>query len=219
VPVDTQRDELTVHLERALLVGVSLPQRPWHTEDPLEELRGLAATAGAIIAGAVTQKRSRIDPATYIGKGKVAELQEHVESSDADVVIFDNDLSAGQIRNLEKTLNIKVLDRSELILDIFASRARSMEARLQVELAQLEYSLPRLRKMWTHLSRYSGGIGLRGPGETQLETDRRLVDSRIRDLKAASAKCRHARSARSARAARSTPFRWSATPTQARARS
>src|SRR5207237_643075 len=128
-------------------------------------------------------KRTRIDPATYIGKGKVAELQELLTASDADVVIFDNDLSAGQMRNLEKTLNVKVLDRSELILDIFASRARSMEARLQVELAQLEYALPRLRKMWTHLSRYTGGIGLRGPGETQLEEDRRLVDQRIRDLR------------------------------------
>jgi GTPase len=184
VPLDAPRDDLTVHLERAFLVGVALPRRPWQTEDPLEELRGLAETAGAIIAGGVTQKRTRIDPATYIGKGKVAELQQLLTACDADVVVFDNDLSAGQMRNLEKALNVKVLDRSELILDIFASRARSMEARLQVELAQLEYALPRLRKMWTHLSRYSGGIGLRGPGETQLETDRRLVDTRIRDLKA-----------------------------------
>ncbi len=184
MPLDTPRDDLTVHLEKALLVGVSLPERPWNTDDPLEELRGLATTAGAIVAGGLTQKRVRIDPATYIGKGKVEELQEQVTATDADVVIFDNDLAAGQMRNLEKTLNVKVLDRSELILDIFATRARSVEARLQVELAQLEYALPRLRKMWTHLSRYSGGIGLRGPGETQLEVDRRLVDHRIRDLRA-----------------------------------
>src|SRR5262249_25975181 len=122
-------------------------------------------------------------PATYIGRGKLAELQEQAQATDADVIIFDNDLSPGQVRNLEKATSIKVLDRSELILDIFATRARSVEARLQVELAQLEYSLPRLRQMWTHLSRITGGIGLRGPGETQLEEDRRLVDQRIRDLR------------------------------------
>src|SRR5262249_10286899 len=107
-----------------------------------------------------------------------------VKETGADVVIFDNDLTPGQVRNLEKATGVKVLDRSELILDIFATRARSVEARLQVELAQLEYALPRLRRMWTHLSRYSGGSGLRGPGETQLEEDRRLVALRIRDLKA-----------------------------------
>src|SRR5262249_45358443 len=106
------------------------------------------------------------------------------QAADADVIIFDNDLSPGQVRSLEKATNIKVLDRSELILDIFATRARSMEARLQVELAQLEYSLPRLRQMWSHLGRITGGIRTRGPGETQLEEDRRLVDQRVRDLKA-----------------------------------
>jgi GTP-binding protein HflX len=184
VPLDTAREDLTVHLERAFLVGVSLPDRPWLSEDPLEELRGLAETAGAIIVGEMTQKRQHIVPATYIGKGKVEELKLQAEAADADVIIFDNDLAAGQMRNLEKATGLKVLDRSELILDIFATRARSVEARLQVELAQLEYALPRLRKMWTHLSRYSGGIGLRGPGETQLEVDRRLVDQRIRDLRA-----------------------------------
>ena len=125
----------------------------------------------------------RLVPGTYIGKGKLEELKECVQADDADVVIFDNDLSPSQGRNLEKAIEVKVLDRSELILDIFATRARSVEAKLQVELAQLEYSLPRLRKMWTHLSRYTGGIGLRGPGETQLEEDRRLVAVRIRDLK------------------------------------
>lgn len=129
------------------------------------------------------QHRVDINPATYIGKGKLAELQQQVKCLDADVIIFDNDLSPAQVRNLEKATNVKVIDRSELILDIFATRARSVEARLQVELAQLEYSLPRLRKMWTHLSRYRGGIGLRGPGETQLEEDRRLVGQRIRDLR------------------------------------
>ena len=181
---DRPRDELTVHLERAVLLSVALPGRPWISADPLEELRGLATTAGAVVVGGLSQKRQRIVPGTYIGKGKVQELHDEVQAKDADVVIFDNDLSAAQVRNLEKTLGVKVLDRSELILDIFATRARSVEARLQVELAQLEYSLPRLKRMWTHLSRYSGGgIGLRGPGETQLEEDRRLVALRIRDLR------------------------------------
>jgi GTP-binding protein HflX len=184
VSLDTPRDELTVHLERAFLVSVALPERPWITDDPLAELRGLATTAGAVIVGGLTQRRDRINPGTYIGAGKLAELQEQVQAADADVIIFDNDLSPAQVRNLEKATNRKVLDRSELILDIFATRARTTEARLQVELAQLEYALPRLRQMWTHLSPMKGGIGLRGPGETQLEEDRRLVDARIRDLKA-----------------------------------
>jgi len=183
VRLNNSRDELTVHLERAVLVSVSLPQRPWQGEDPVDELRGLATTAGAVVVGSVLQKRESIIPATYIGKGKLVELQAEVQAQDADVVIFDNDLSPAQVRNLEKATGVKVIDRSELILDIFASRARSVAARLQVELAQLEYALPRLRRMWTHLSRYKGGIGLRGPGETQLEEDRRLVSLRIRDLK------------------------------------
>ena len=180
---DQSRDELTVHLERAFLVSVALPNRPWISDDPLEELRGLATTAGAIVVGGMTQRRQDVVPATYLGKGKLAELQEQVKAADADVVIFDNDLSPAQVRNLEKATAVKVLDRSELILDIFATRARTTEARLSVELAQLEYALPRLKRMWTHLSRYTGGIGLRGPGETQLEEDRRLVDYRIRDLR------------------------------------
>jgi GTP-binding protein HflX len=184
VSLDIPRDELTVRLERAFLVSVALPERPWISDDPLEELRGLATTAGAVVAGGMTQKRFKINPSSYIGKGKLQELQEQVRAADADVIIFDNDLSPGQVRSLEKATSTKVIDRSELILDIFATRARSMEARLQVELAQLEYSLPRLRQMWSHLGRIKGGIGLRGPGETQLEEDRRLVDLRIRDLKA-----------------------------------
>jgi GTPase len=206
VSLEVNREELTVHREKAVLVAVELPSRAWHTQDPLEELRGLAETAGAIIVGSLTQRRESIVPATYIGKGKLEELVEEVGRTDADVVIFDNELSPAQIRNNEKALNIKVLDRSELILDIFATRARTVEARLQVELAQLEYSLSRLKRMWTHLSRYGGGIGLRGPGETQLEEDRR-------------SRCRHARNVRCAAAARSIRYRWSATPTPARARS
>jgi GTP-binding protein HflX len=165
-------------------VSVALPDRPWLGEDPCDEIRGLATTAGAVVVGEVTQKRHDIQNSTYIGKGKLDELRDLVAASDADVVIFDNDLSPGQARNLERALEVKVIDRSELILDIFATRARSPEAKLQVELAQLEYSLPRLKQMWTHLSRQKGGgIGLRGPGETQLEVDRRLVGGRIRDLK------------------------------------
>jgi GTP-binding protein HflX len=166
-------------------VSVALPDRPWPTDDPCDEIRGLAETAGAKVVGEMTQKRHEVQLATYLGSGKVKELAEQVDAADADVVIFDNDLSPAQARNLEKALGVKVLDRSEVILDIFATRARTAEARLQVELAQLEYSLPRLKNMWTHLSRQvGGGIGLRGPGETQLEVDRRLATGRIRDLKA-----------------------------------
>ncbi|MFL5329332.1 MAG: GTPase HflX [Gemmataceae bacterium] len=181
---ELHRDQLSVKQEKAVLVSVALPNRPWVTTDPLEELAGLAETAGAHIVGTLLQKRHDIHPGSYIGSGKIDELAQLVESTDADVVLFDNDLSPGQIRNLEKAVNVKVLDRSELILDIFATRAKTHEAKLQVELAQLEYALPRLRKMWTHLSRQAeGGIGLRGPGETQLEVDRRLVGQRIRELK------------------------------------
>jgi GTPase len=175
---------LSVRLEKAILVSVALPERPWISEDPCHEIRGLATTAGAVIVGEVTQKRNDIQTNSYIGKGKLDELKELVHVNDADVVIFDNDLSPGQARNLEKSLEVKVIDRSELILDIFATRARTPESKLQVELAQLEYSFPRLKQMWSHLSRQQGGgIGNRGPGETQLETDRRLVSNRIRDLK------------------------------------
>jgi GTP-binding protein HflX len=186
VPFELQRNDLSVRQERAILVSVALPDRPWITTDPLDELAGLAQTAGANVVGTLLQKRLDINPGTYIGKGKIEELAALVDSSDADVVIFDNDLTPAQIRNLEQATKVKVLDRSELILDIFASRAQTHEARLQVELAQLEYAMPRLRKMWTHLSRQvggGGGIGVRGPGETQLETDRRLAGQRIRDLK------------------------------------
>lgn len=171
-----------VDQEVALLVRVLLPDdRP--EQDPLEELAGLAQTAGAVVAGGVIQKREKPDPKTYIGKGKVAELLELVEFHAADVVLFDNDLAPGQNRNLEQALKVKVLDRTELILDIFATHAQTYESRLAVELAQLEYSLPRLKRMWTHLSRLKMGVGMRGPGEKQLETDRRLVEKRIFDLK------------------------------------
>ena len=168
--------------ESAVLVGVVLPDHSLN-EEPLKELTGLAQTAGAIIVGELTQRREMPDRTTYLGKGKVEELKQLVESVDADVAIFDNDLTPGQTRNLEKAIGVKVLDRTELILDIFATRAQTHEARLAVELAQLQYSLPRLKRMWTHLSRLKTGMGMRGPGEKQLEVDRRLVEKRIHDLK------------------------------------
>lgn len=167
--------------EAAVLVGVNVDGRP-PSEEPLEELAGLAETAGAHVVGRIRQRREAPDIATYLGKGKVDELRVLAESTDADVIIFDNDLSPAQTRNLEKATNRKVLDRTELILDIFASRAQTHQARLAVELAQLQYSLPRLKRMWTHLSRIKAGIGMRGPGEKQLEVDRRLVEKRIHDL-------------------------------------
>jgi GTPase len=180
---EQKRIEMSVGREKAVLVTVALPDRPWLTDDPCDEIRGLATTAGAIVVAEVKQKRQNVIPGTYIGTGKVQELADIAKSSEADVIIFDNDLSPGQVKSLEKATDVKVLDRSELILDIFATRARTPEARLQVELAQLEYSLPRLKQMWSHLSRIKAGIGMRGPGETQLEEDRRMVAGRIRDLK------------------------------------
>ena len=169
--------------EKAILVGVLLPEGDFNPDDPLDEIRGLAKTAGLVVAGTMLQKRRDVDIATYIGSGKVEELKELVEAHEADLVVFDNDLGPAQTRNLEKALGVKVIDRTEVILDIFATRARTHEAHLQVELAQLEYALPRLKRLWTHLSRYKGGIGVRGPGEKQLEEDRRIVAHRIRDLK------------------------------------
>ena len=168
--------------EKAVLVGVLLDGQEQHG-DMLEELEGLAETAGAHIVGRLTQRRERPDISTYLGKGKVEELKQLAAANEADVALFDNDLSPGQTRNLEKALGLKVLDRTEVILDIFATRAQTVEARLAVELAQLQYSLPRLKQMWNHLSRLNMGIGMRGPGEKQLEVDRRLVEKRIRDLR------------------------------------
>ncbi len=172
-PPRTERCVLVGHAERD---GDDL-------ERSLEELARLADTAGARVAATVVQRRGDIHPAHFIGKGKIGEVKDAAESHDAEVVIFNDDLSPPQVRNLEKALARKVVDRSELILDIFARRARTRESRLQVELAQLEYTLPRLTGMWKHLERQAGGIGTRGPGETQLETDRRLVRERIARLK------------------------------------
>jgi GTP-binding protein HflX len=170
-------------VEKALLVELSLKGGTGACRRHLEEMMALAQTAGLEVVDTVVQRRVRPDPAYCIGRGKAEELTGLVDERDADVVAFDNDLTPAQVRNLEKTLGTKVIDRSELILDIFAAHARTEQARVQVELAQLEYSLPRLRRMWTHLSRIEGGIGLRGPGEKQLEVDRRLARKRIGDLK------------------------------------
>src|SRR5919204_1452373 len=171
-------------VERAILVGIETRRPVWSIEDSLAELEQLAATAGVEVLGQVSQKVSEPNPATFVGKGKVKEIAQLREDLGADLVLFDEELTPGQQRNLEETLNTKVLDRTGLILDIFARHARTREGRLQVELAQLEYRLPRLTRMWTHLSRQAvGGVGLRGPGETQLEVDRRRSRERISKLK------------------------------------
>lgn len=168
--------------ERCILARLILPQQNVD-EDPLEELHGLAKTAGTEVVDELIQRRETPDHSTYLGKGKVEDLRLMVEQHNAEVVIFDNDLTPAQVRNLEKATKAKVLDRTELILDIFAAGARTHESRLAIELAQLEYSLPRLKRMWTHLSRQAMGVGMRGPGEKQLEVDRRLAQKRIHDLK------------------------------------
>jgi GTP-binding protein HflX len=174
--------------ERAVLVGVHLPEA-WAGglggEADLPELAQLADTAGADVVGQVEQRRHRPSPASFVGKGKLEELKELVAGTEATLVVVDNDLSPAQGRNLEKALDVNVIDRTELILDIFAMHASSRQARLQVELAQLKYLLPRLTRLWSHLERQAGGIGTRGPGETQLETDRRLLNKRISALQKA----------------------------------
>lgn len=149
----------------------------------IAELARLADTAGAVVVASITQQIERPDPATFLGSGKVEELAALIAEREATLVIFDDELTPAQGKNLETILAKRVVDRAELILDIFATRARTAEAKLQVELAQLEYSLPRLTRLWTHLEKFRGGIGVRGPGETQLETDRRLVGHRIKLLK------------------------------------
>ena len=173
--------------ERILVCGVVLPDQPVEHGGPLSEAVSLVRAAGAEVVGEeaeLVQRRRRPDSSTHLGRGKVAEVRTVVERERPDAVLVDNDLSPAQVRNLEKAWGKRVVDRSELILDIFATRARTHQARLQVELAQMEYLRPRLRRMWTHLERTEGAIGTRGPGETQLETDRRLIATRIRDLKA-----------------------------------
>lgn len=170
-------------LERAILVGAPLRDTDEAAAtEHVEELSRLADTAGAQVVGMMKQRLDAPHPRLYIGEGKAEELKARVVASDATLVVFDEELTPAQGKNLEDFLGVRVMDRTELILDIFATRARTAEAQMQVELAQLRYLLPRLKRMWTHLSRIRGGIGLRGPGETQLETDRRIINRRIRDL-------------------------------------
>jgi GTP-binding protein HflX len=170
--------------ERAVLVGAELPRALLPASESLAELSRLGETAGLAIVAEVVAPLRRIHPATFVGLGKVEEIRSRVDAAHAQVTIFDDALSPAQQRNLEKALGCKVIDRSALILDIFAQRARSLEGKMQVELAQLEYLLPRLTRQWTHLSRLGGGgVGTRGPGETQLEVDRRRIRERIAQLR------------------------------------
>ncbi len=171
--------------QRVLLVGLRLHGDAETLEAPLAELGRLATTAGGSIVGRVLQRRHRPDPKYFIGKGKAQEVADVASREDAHLVLFDNDLTPAQERNLEELTGRGVVDRSRLILDIFALRARSKQSRLQVELAQLEYTRSRLKRMWTHLERLEGAIGTRGPGEKQIEEDRRLVDRRIQQLRRA----------------------------------
>lgn len=171
--------------DKILVCGVILPGHPKEFEGELSEVRALVAAAEGVVVGeGILQRRDRPNPGTLMGKGKVQEVKEAIDMYCPDAVVVDNDLTPAQGRNLEKAWEVRVIDRSELILDIFARRAQTRQASLQVELAQNEYMRPRLRRLWTHLERMEGAIGTRGPGETQLETDKRLVNKRITDLKA-----------------------------------
>ncbi|CAN5300203.1 GTPase HflX [soil metagenome] len=177
--------DLTTPDERAFLIGLDDPDDDrWPVERSLAELAALAETAGATVVGQASQRRPKADPVWYFGKGRAAELLDEKAESDFNVLIVDDELAPNQQRSLEKLLECKVLDRSALIIDIFARHAKTKEGRLQVELAALEYHLPRLTRLWTHLSRTGGGIGTRGPGESQLETDRRLIRDKIKKVKA-----------------------------------
>ncbi|NAW50471.1 GTPase HflX [Elizabethkingia argentiflava] len=172
------------HYERAVLVGlITRDQNEEKLQEYMDELEFLAYTAGASVEKRFTQKMSQPDSKTFVGKGKVEEIREFVKEHDITTLIFDDELSPSQLKNLEREIEIKILDRTNLILDIFAQRAQTSYARTQVELAQYEYLLPRLTRMWTHLERQRGGIGMRGPGETEIETDRRIIRDRISLLK------------------------------------
>jgi GTP-binding protein HflX len=180
----TQLIDLEVRVERAFLVAVDTGDGDgWSAEESLGELANLALTAGAEVVGAEWQNRRHVDPNWYVGKGKASDLVAAKAETGFDLLVADDELSPSQQKALEGLLNTKVIDRSRLILDIFAQHARTHEGRLQVELAQLEYQLPRLTRLWTHLSRTGGGIGTRGPGESQLETDRRIIRGRIKKMK------------------------------------
>src|SRR5579862_8456838 len=176
--------KLTTHREKVVLVGGYRQGDLLPGEEPLEELERLAETAGAQVVGKVVQNIKEVNPATYIGKGKVVEVKELAAARGAKCALFDHDLMPGQAKALDESSGLKVMDRTELILDIFASRARSRMAKVQVGIALLNYRLPRLKRLWTHLERQEGGIGMRGgPGERQMEVDRRKIEKQIDDLK------------------------------------
>ncbi|MEJ5961115.1 GTPase HflX [Pedobacter immunditicola] len=176
--------DTAVKQERAVLVGVIRPgETQEETKEYLDELAFLVDTAGGKVEQVFTQKMLRPERSTFVGTGKLIEIQAYVKSEEIDMVVFDDELSPSQLRNIERELQVKVLDRSNLILDIFAGRAQTAQAKTQVELAQLQYLLPRLTRLWTHLERQKGGIGMRGPGETQIESDRRMILEKIALLK------------------------------------
>jgi len=176
--------DTAVKQERVVLVGIITPnETPEQEKEYLEELQFLVETAGGETVKTFTQKMLRPERATFVGTGKLEEIKEFVTAEEIDIVVFDDELSPSQLRNIENELQVKILDRSNLILDIFANRAQTAQAKAQVELAQLQYLLPRLTRLWTHLERQKGGIGMRGPGESQIETDRRLILNKISLLK------------------------------------
>lgn len=176
--------DTAVKQERAVLVGVITPhQTDEQTKEYLEELQFLVDTAGAETVKTFTQKLQKPDRATFVGSGRLEEIKAFVHAEEIDIVVFDDELTPSQLRNIERELQVKILDRNNLILDIFAGRAQTAQAKTQVELAQLQYLLPRLTRLWTHLERQKGGIGMRGPGESQIETDRRLILNKIALLK------------------------------------
>jgi GTP-binding protein HflX len=176
--------DTAVKQERAVLVGVIMPhETDEQTKEYLEELQFLVETAGAETVKTFTQKLQKPDRATFVGSGRLEDIKAFVDAEEIDMVVFDDELTPSQLRNIENELQVKILDRNNLILDIFANRAQTAQAKSQVELAQLQYLLPRLTRLWTHLERQKGGIGMRGPGESQIETDRRLILNKISLLK------------------------------------
>src|ERR1700712_227498 len=176
--------DTAVKQEKVVLVGIITPnETPEQEKEYLEELQFLVETAGGQTVKNFTQKMLRPERATFVGTGKLEEIKEFVIAEEIDIVVFDDELTPSQLRNIENELQVKILDRSNLILDIFANRAQTAQAKAQVELAQLQYLLPRLTRLWTHLERQKGGIGMRGPGESQIETDRRLILNKIALLK------------------------------------
>src|SRR5688500_3485128 len=170
--------------ETAVLVGIRLPEDDDNLlQEHLDELEFLAQTAGAKTLKRFTQNMQKANPKFFVGPGKLDEINKYVEEEKADIVIFDEELTPAQLKNIEQVINCQILDRNNLILDIFASHAKSAQAKTQVELAQCEYLLPRLTRLWTHLSRQKGGIGMKGPGEKEIETDRRIIRTKIKLLK------------------------------------